>query len=378
MHATIENDPKKQVESIADSATIETARAVARTRSFDDGLQSLEREGLLAAQVLRMKERYESTITIDLSLRPHDWEMLTILELYDVETFEHSLRVYQSAVAALERPLTFDDGSPLQLNEYLAEEGVSKRDFLYAALFHDIGKTMVPYRILKDKTTKEEFDLCFCDQVTERGEEWLQAIGVDPTADATEALEELYKQHRRPIDVLPLNEVLDAETFLELQARYPQLHLTEETTFREVLMLHEKESERILKQYGEIISGTIAGQHHNYAMQPLVYPRSTSTLRLARAAARSKVSAILHIVDVSDAIKNARSYKEAQSDYRVLFELMADTNAGKIDPSLAHAWVRAEYESLIGNEEAKQLTAAELAAVTEFLATPIASEFEVV
>lgn len=376
--STIENEPRQQAESNETVATVEVARALARTNGFDDALQSLEQEGLLAAQVWRMKERYESMITVDLSLRPRDWEMLTILELYDVETFEHSLRVYQSAVAALERPLTLDDGSPLQLNEYLAEEGVSKRDFLYAALFHDIGKTMVPYRILKDKTTKEEFDLCFCDQVTERGEEWLQAIGVDSTADATEALEELYKQHRRPIDVLPLNEVLDAETFLELQARYPQLHLTEETTFREVLMLHEKESERILKQYGEIISGTIAGQHHNYAMQPLVYPRSTSTLRLARAEARSKVSAILHIVDVSDAIKNARSYKEAQSDYRVLFELMADTNAGKIDPSLAHAWVRAEYESLIGNEEAKQLTAAELAVVTEFLAMPIASEFEVV
>jgi len=376
-HESIPEYGEQPAESAEAVSEIEEARAVVSTNNFEEALVLLEKAGLLAGQVSRIKERCESILSKNLSLRLSDWEMLTVLELYDVDTFEHSLRVHEAAVTALERPLTLDNGAPFHLHEYLAEEGVTKHDFIYAALFHDIGKTMIPYCILKDTTTKEEFDRCFCDYATQEGEEWLRAVGIDSATDATTALEELYTQHRRPIDVLPLQKVLKAEVFATVQNTYPYLNISDKTTFREVMMLHEKESERILRKCDQEVSATIAGQHHNYARLPLVYPRSTSTLRLARVNAHSKLSDILHIVDVSDAIKNTRSYKNAQSDYLVLHELIVDTNAGAIDPRIAHAWVRAEYENIVVNHT-EILPPEDLAVVNEFLSTPVEEDRVVV
>jgi hypothetical protein len=208
------------------------------------------------------------------------------------------------------------------------------------------------------------------EEVTEEGKNWLHSVGLDLASDTTHALEELYTQHRRPIDVLSLQKVLPPEVFTVIQDTYPHLHISEKTTFREVLMLHEKESERILQGYEEYVPAAIAGQHHNYAHLPLVYPRSTSTLRLAEGNVHSRLSDVIHIVDVSDAIKNARSYKTTQSDYQVLRELIVDTNAGAIEPRIARAWVRAEYENIVANHT-EDLSIEDLAVVTEFLRIPI-------
>lgn len=357
-------------------STLEEAQKLVRTNRFEDALQHLDDKGLLAEQMERVKAQYEDALSNpELNLRELDWGMLTILELYDADTVEHSVRVYQNAVYALQRPLVLEDGSPFILNDYLAEEGVTKRDFLHAALFHDIGKTLIPHDILKDRTTKDEFDRCFCEQAELKGSAWLEAIGVESTEDSVAALDALYEQHKRPLDVLPLVDVIGTEKYTKLQTMFPYIEINEQTTFRDILVLHEGESERILKVCGELISATIAGQHHNYANSPLVYPRATSTLRLARAGVRSKLSDMLHIIDVSDAIRHARSYKDAQDEYRVLHELIADTRAGRIDSPLAHAWIQAEYEKIISSPH-ELITPEDLTSIQEFLVEPAATTVE--
>lgn len=342
----------KSTETSFESTEITTdyereARDIVANYRYEEALAILRENKLLDEPVLNTKNKYESILNIpDLEITEADWEMLTVLDFYDTDTAEHSIRVFESALYAIQRKLTLNDGSDFNLIDYLTEEGVSKQDFLQAALFHDVGKTIIPHTILKNRTTKDEFDNLFCDYVNYMDSNWLQEKNLIESDNVEDILQDLYAKHKRPIDVLPIKVILPETEFSKLQSNFPYLEINSDTTFRDILIMHEGESERILKSAGKNIAGTIAGQHHNYTKKELVYPRSTSTLRISQVNTPSKLSDILHIVDVSDAIRHARFYKEAQDEFKVLNEIIADTEAGTIDPLIAQAWVQTEFNQL--------------------------------
>ncbi len=354
---------------------------IAAKYRYEQAVEVLIEQNLLESQIERVKNQYAETLeSTTLELSEDDWQMFTILELYDKDTAEHSVRVFENAYKAIQRTLILDDGSEFYLQTYLEEEGVSEQDFLHAALFHDIGKTIVPLEVLNNPITKEEFNELFCSHVTTCDSEWLHDIGITPENDSEDMLNQLYEKHKRPIDVLPLKVVISPEKFLQLQQSFPYIEINDDTTMRDIIELHESESERILIAAGLEIAGIIAGQHHNYAGRPLIYPRATSALRISRTATRKKVASAIQIIDVSDAIRNARSYKESQTEFTVLEELIANTKAGKLDSKLAYAWIKAEYENIVSTLPAEfesDITEDQKANIVDFLSSGIDSTGEI-
>lgn len=356
------------------------ACAIAAEYRYEQAVEILIERNLLESQIERVKNQYAEILeSTTLELSEDDWQMFTVLELYDKDTAEHSVRVFKNAYKATQRTLILDDGSEFYLQTYLEEEGVSEQDFLHAALFHDIGKTIVPLEVLNNPITKEEFNELFCSHVTTCDSEWLHDIGITPVNDSEDMLNQLYEKHKRPIDVLPLKVVISPEKFLQLQQSFPYIKIDDGTTMRDIIELHESESERILIAAGLEIAGIIAGQHHNYAGRPLIYPHATSALRVSRTATRKKVASVIQIVDVSDAIRNARSYKESQTEFTVLEELIANTKAGKLDPIYAHAWIKAEYENILSTlpAELESDVAEDQKTIIDFLSSGIDSTGEI-
>lgn len=341
-----ENDLNSQ-ESVPHNE--QTARTIAAELRFEDALVTLTDQDLLSEQIERVQIKYESILNIDdLKMSNDDWAMLTVLELYDIQTADHSVRVLENAYEAINKPLSLGDNQePFFLSSYIAEEGVTVDEFLHAALFHDIGKTVIPHIILRDKTTHTEFDELFCNHLQDCNHDWLNNIGITNLDNPTEALNELHNKNKRPIDILPLHTIISPEDFVNLQQNFPYINITPETTMREILELHEAESERILRVAGLEVSGIIAGQHHNYANKPLTYPRATSALRISRTSARNLLANIIQIVDVSDAIRSSRSYKTAENEFTVLEELVSEAEAGRLDATMAQAWIKTEYQNII-------------------------------
>ena len=346
---TRENDPD-QLESIPQNE--KAARTIAADMRFEAALATLTDQDLLPDQVERVKIKYESILSIDdLNMSDNDWAMLTVLELYDTQTADHSVRVLDNAHIAINKPLSLGDSEePIFFSSYIEEEGVSVDEFLHAALFHDIGKTVVPHIVLLDKTTQAEFDTLFCNHLQGCNHDWLRDVGITNLDNPTEALNTLYNNHKRPIDILPLQSIISPEDFATLQQNFPYINITEETTMREILEMHEAESERILRAAGLEVSGTIAGQHHNYAKKPLTYPRATSALRISRTSTRNLLANIIQIVDVSDAMRSSRSYKSAETEFTVLEELVSEAEAGRLDATMAQAWIKTEYQNIISTD----------------------------
>ena len=79
----------------------ELARGVCQLGNYEailDAFSQEEHAGLFEEAIERTKKQSEKTLgEASRLLVDGDWEMLTILELFDHETFEHCLRTYQIA-----------------------------------------------------------------------------------------------------------------------------------------------------------------------------------------------------------------------------------------------------------------------------------------
>ena len=116
-------------------------------------------------------------------------------------------------------------------------------------------------------------------------------------------------------------------------------------TERDVLQKHESESGRILTFEGCTLEGVLAGHHHNYKREKTPYVMSVSMLHMSAETVGLGMADLIHMADVTDAIRSKRSYKESMSDMEVLYVIAHDAKNGKIDPFTAYVWVSNQYES---------------------------------
>lgn len=273
------------------------------------------------------------------------WEMLAVLEAYDKQTFDHSLRV-----AAFVYGMTNEGG---ETEAYMkmrvgAEQG-SLGELFTAALFHDIGKTAIPCDILHDNHSRREWG--------KRANDWAIKNGHDQHFDPNklEFLEEVELDHyfmkvhainkADPLDIVPLEEIFSPEILAELE----QHGISPHDTFREVLECHEGATGAILRRKKMYTASDIASHHHDYEHRPIQserYPTETSAIRLG-----FELS-ILRSMDVYDALtSNDRSYKESYHPFLALEILIKEARAEFTEPELTKYVIRDLYKKVEASQK---------------------------
>lgn len=313
------------------------AEAIAGGGKYETIVAKLRETGALSLRVEKTKNTYESRLKRDnFVMAERDWEMLAVLGLYDVDTLEHSIRTFELAYHIVTHPFKESSGETIIFADFLNQAGgsVSLEQFLRAALFHDIGKVIIPREILHNALDDEEVLVRMLPEgtLTDK-EEGKKAI-----------LQMLYANGIRPIDITPIKEIFPEEKYAELLCDLEKRGFSEKSTLKDVIRMHEPESKRILTSLGYKTEGELAGRHHNYEKEVHRHAMDISGHTIG-------VADLIRIADVTDALRCARWYKKPLSELEVLFILAQDAEIGKVDPYVAYLWIRDQYEELNRKKE---------------------------
>lgn len=268
------------------------------------------------------------------------WEMLAVLEAYDRSTFDHSLRVASYVYAIADK----QSETGTYLREQVTLERGSLSDLYTAALFHDIGKTIIPETLLHDDHSRREW--------AKRANDWAAKQGIDPHfnpeklahLDDTELDRYFMQLHTNggadPLAIVPINEFLDPDTAALLEQR----GIPKESTFRQVLEYHERATKAILRRDGMYVASDIASHHHDYDGSPIRaerYPSEISAVRIG-----FELS-ILRSADLYDALTSSdREYKKPHHPLIALEVLIHDAETGFTEPELTKRVVRDLYHRI--------------------------------
>ncbi|MBP7811852.1 MAG: hypothetical protein KA054_03355 [Candidatus Moranbacteria bacterium] len=302
-------------------------RALCQLGNYQTILESFrdpENRLLLDEQIQRLKSDshiQEKLSAIIPALSPTHWEILTLLELFDIETFHHCIRTYQ----IVERKLESTHPVGAFLRAELAKESVPETTLAIAALLHDVGKIGIPLKdlILNNTLTDREWHhLCidhFCAQDHCSMEQAETVLAEKLAAGSARNLREK--------DIVPFSHCL-TETQQNLLV---QSGIDPNQTLGEIINTHQDISGAIAKAYG--LDDTFVALVSNHHERPLdreeSYPVSQSALHIAT---------ILRFADVFDAIHSARTYKKGNPFLTTIAILIQKSHDG-IDPQLAHLWI---------------------------------------
>lgn len=256
------------------------------------------------------------------SLSPAHWEMLTLLHLFDTETFNHCIRTYQIVQRKLQS--THPIGEFLRTE--LSKEGVPQETLAISALLHDIGKIGIPLKelILNNTLTDQEWHhLCvehFCKQDRCDTEQAEATLALKLTAGAPHNLREK--------DLVPFSYCLTSEQ-RDLLVRSG---INPDQTLGEIINTHQDFSGEIARAYGldDTFVALVSNHHERSLDEEESHPVSQSALRIAT---------ILRFADVFDAIHSTRTYKKGNPFLTTIAILIRKSHDGFIDPRLAHLWI---------------------------------------
>jgi len=269
------------------------ARKIAEFGNYTKIAETLTDEELLGDQIKRVQEVVGDDIEF---LTQKDWEILTVLELFDVVTFEHCLKTYKIAKDKVEKILDDD----VIIADFIQSEVIDIEKFYRACLLHDIGKVEIPKSIL-NKVFHEDWDLPAVNVLDEVDIENIRVLGFDPNMSSNEIM-----QH------------------------------------------HESSSENILDEVGLEIEAKLVGQHHNYkhkTTRELKMPLSTSALCISL-----NLADIMHLADVQQAMEQKRPYKEKEAKINVLAVLVSHAKQGLVDKYITYLWVKDELKNITADE----------------------------
>ena len=292
---------------------------------LDEQIARLRSDSVIQQQLLDIKEH----------LTPAHWEMLTLLELFDSETFQHSIRTYQSINGKLK--------STQPIGEYIHteidKEGVSRETLLIAALLHDIGKIGLPLKdiILNNTLTDQEWQIHYrlflCQTKQCSPEEAMNQANEDLALGAT--------QNLRAKDMVPLSYCLTPEQCTALK----QSHINPDHTLGQIINIHQDISGAIAEHYGQDTNfiALVANHHERVLSKEEPLPVSTSAIRIAT---------IIHFADVLDAIHANRSYKKGSPFLTTLSILIHQSHDGFIDPILTRLWITDDMQTFYTSQDA--------------------------
>lgn len=324
--------------------SLEKARRIAGGGSYERIMDELRAEKLLEENVAHIQKTYEGCLKKEgFEMQEKDWEMLTLIWLFDAGTCEHSIRTFELAETMVKCPMVVPGGETIAIETLLEREGVSSEQFLRAALFHDVGKVIIPREILLDHRSDEDLAPVIFP------EKHFHTVG--DIEEKKAALRVLYEKGLRPIDLAPLSILFPGGKGEEIMHKLEERGFSKMATERDVLQKHESESGRILTHEGCTLEGVLAGHHHNYKKEKTPYVMNVSMLHMSAETVGLGMADLIHMADVTDAIRSKRSYKESMSDMEVLYVIAHDAKNGKIDPFTAYVWVSNQYKSAIGERK---------------------------
>ncbi|MBI2120484.1 MAG: HD domain-containing protein [Parcubacteria group bacterium] len=312
------------------------AEEIAGEGKYEDIVEALRNNGVLSSYVEQMRNLYGVRLNSDhFTMTDRDWEMLAVLGLYDADTLEHSIRTFELSYYLVDHSFKEPSGETIRIGDFLGSADVSREQFLRAALFHDIGKVIIPRKVLRNTLDDEEVLVKMFPEDNFAGKEAHEKKAI---------LQTLYANGIRPIDVVPLNEVFAGEQYAELLCHLEKRGFSKTATLKDVIRMHEPESKRILALWGYETEGELAGHHHNYGKEGYQHVVSVPGMTFG-------VADLIRIADVTDALQSGRWYKRPFSELDVLFILTKDAEAGKVNPRLAYLWVSDRYRELRGRKD---------------------------
>lgn len=334
-----------KVESVVEISESELqAKEIAKNGDYNRIYQELIEKNLLKNEMLRVKSEYENELEEIDFLTEKDFEIFTILELYDKDLAFHSIETYKIAKDKMGRKLAFD----IVLTEVFKKEDVTPEQFFRACFLHDIGKVTIPNFILNDTTDFKEMSVTLSNLITENDQATIDNIqrrtGVSIQANSNVNILELLDQHHiRPVHVVPVRHILSPEKMIAFQ----QYNLDADLSIMDIIEPHEIESEKILKTAGLDTEAELAGSHHNYHGKGSSHPLTLETFRLT-----VDMSELIRIADMTEALTATRSYKKGNSRLhanRIILESVLSNHY--ISEVMTYIWIEDEVRK---HEEIKE------------------------
>ena len=314
------------------------AREIAGSGNYEKILAELRGKNLLTKYEKAVKSKYEGAIALTEFLpSDEDWEMLTVLWLYDEPTAEHCIRTlgltHEIAVRELEGPR----GEKISLHA-LVEKNISLQKFLRASLFHDIGKLALPREVVKNTLNDHEMGEIFFKMCHEES----SSNTYEKFATCEDSLKYLYEHGLRPKDVVPVRMIFtgDSSKILEVIERNG---FSKEETLGEILSRHEQESEKIFAGKDHEVADIVGHHHPGVRLPKHEFQENKETDEYFK---KHIVHFMLAVVDEHDAISGPRDYKKPVPKAEMLSILARETQSGRLEKGLTYLWVKKEYDSL--------------------------------
>lgn len=273
-----------------------------------------------------------------------DWEMLAILHLYDTPTFEHSMRTFDIAHDMVTKTLRGPHNEDIRLQIFIQHEGVSLEQFLRAALFHDIGKVVIPREVLNNAFSDNDMNRILLRMAHDgRAQEIFDMIGCEHDRDFKDEdiLAKMHAAGYRAVDLVPIDEAFPQDQYPELIETVQQRGFSTKQTLKSILQRHEPEGARIFGE-DEVVADLV-GHHHNYAHEKSKRKVSIDTLNMSTKIDEFALIHLLAIADETDALRSARSYKEGLSDLDIFAELIRESATGRPSRAIVYLWISNKY-----------------------------------
>lgn len=294
-------------------ASEEAARRICNFGDYFELLSEIKERNLFESQKRRIERLYGDRLRNIPFLSKDDQEMLTILELYDTGTFEHSLHVFETIFEKLESRREIG----VFLRDHITREGISRNDLLRAALLHDIGKVTIPKEVLRDTTSDEEWMM-------------LAKVILDPRG--YETVERIMEQNPRlrGKDLIPFSFAIPPALAESLRDR----GIDPDQPLGVIVGKHAVRSGETLRAYGFPVAAEIAESHHDRPMSEEPRRVSVSSLRIAK---------ILRLADIFCAIRDPkRTYRSGSPLETALFVIEKEAALGALDQKTTDIWVADE------------------------------------
>lgn len=334
----------------------EEAREIAQLCNYEEIKKTLEQKDLLESQIERVKKKYEnkfekSDFAPDLETEDRKWdalwEVLTALELYDEGTAEHCVGTYVIAKEKINKVFSVL-GKKIILSELIKEEGLDLARFYLACAIHDIGKIEIPSAVLNNKISRNEWGLLLNDMIKENKmtDEMYQKLGLNPEEEHTEEeiLNRMSEKNIYPNMIVPFRMGANAEEIEQTE----ESGFSTEQSLKDIIQEHATRSGNIMRSKGFPKVASVVEQHHKETKTVESFPVSVATLEVSH-----NLATIIHLADVEDALKKARSYKPEFTKLKVLAKLIDEIkDPGKsLVQEISYLWIKDRFDNLALEDE---------------------------
>jgi len=282
-----------------------------------------------------------------------DWDLLTILRLFDKETFEHSINSFVILKNKIESLSAEAKKYKKELESELGDLGVIYR----ACLFHDIGKIKIPKFILKNSLSDREWALrfyriikkqknkiCFTTKKYFKKNNIFKFIDKIAYAKSPDEILRIFQtKNIRPVQVVSLKYGINKKELKRLRKEYG---IEGDISLADLMSLHEKESYTILNKLGYKKEALIAGSHGEQ--------RNTNGFKTNLSPTMNDINNLIYLADVQEALGSERYYHKALPLSEILLIFISKVDEGLIDEPLLRFWIEDEKNKngiLNGNQK---------------------------